>query len=348
MKVAILIDDIKDNAKRWIISCSKMNLEYKVFNLLSNSSVEQINDYSPCFCLVKPPGDILKNKLKFDEKLRQLEQKQYSCYPGSSEVVLHENKVALSSFLIKNRIRHPQTFIIDSTEHLEKEINKISMPIVAKTAIGASGSGVQIIQTKEELNNYKSQVFEKGVKRKFGPNKKNGGFSHWITKAIKSPKYFFKRLRVYSRAFKEKQKGVLILQEYIEHNYEWRCVKIGNPYFGYKKMNINGKASGSKMFEYGEVPESLLNFTKSICERFNFNFMAIDFFENKNEYLVNEMQTIFGHKNPFICKVNDKVGRYIFLNGNWIFEEGNFNTNESYDLRLETAIKLYNSQKNQS
>jgi hypothetical protein len=27
--------------------------------------------------------------------------------------------------------------------------------------------------------------------------------------------------------------------------------------------------------------------------------------------------------------------------GHWVFEEGMFNSNESYDLRLEVALKLY-------
>ena len=38
-------------------------------------------------------------------------------------------------------------------------------------------------------------------------------------------------------------------------------------------------------------------------------------------------------------------GRYVFTNGSWIFEEGNFNTNESYDLRLIEALEIYENGK---
>ena len=69
--------------------------------------------------------------------------------------------------------------------------------------------------------------------------------------------------------------------------------------------------------------------------------MAVDLFQNDSGIFVNELQTIFGHKNPYICKINDKAGRYVLQNNQWVFEEGDFNTNESFDLRLEVAVKLY-------
>ena len=33
--------------------------------------------------------------------------------------------------------------------------------------------------------------------------------------------------------------------------------------------------------------------------------------------------------------------RYIFKENNWVFEKGDFNMNESYDLRLSSAIEFY-------
>jgi hypothetical protein len=40
-------------------------------------------------------------------------------------------------------------------------------------------------------------------------------------------------------------------------------------------------------------------------------------------------------------KVDDCIGRYVFESGSWKFEIGDFNSNESYDLRLQSAIVLY-------
>jgi hypothetical protein len=39
--------------------------------------------------------------------------------------------------------------------------------------------------------------------------------------------------------------------------------------------------------------------------------------------------------------VDGKPGRYIWINNTWVFEEGDFNQNESYNLRVEHIIKKY-------
>jgi hypothetical protein len=70
--------------------------------------------------------------------------------------------------------------------------------------------------------------------------------------------------------------------------------------------------------------------------------MAVDLFEDgSGGYVVNELQTIFGHVQDHIMEVDGKPGRYIHQNNQWVFEPGDFNTNESFDLRLKTAIELY-------
>ena len=73
--------------------------------------------------------------------------------------------------------------------------------------------------------------------------------------------------------------------------------------------------------------------------------MAVDLFEDgKGGYLINELQCIFGHVQKFICQKNGKPGRYRFTGNDWIFEEGMFNTNLSYDIRLEHALSLLKKQ----
>jgi hypothetical protein len=80
---------------------------------------------------------------------------------------------------------------------------------------------------------------------------------------------------------------------------------------------------------------------KSITDKHKLFSQAVDVFESPNGYLVNEMQCIFGQSNTFQMKVDDCVGRYTLQNGSWKFEAGDFNNNESYDLRLQVAIEYY-------
>ena len=79
----------------------------------------------------------------------------------------------------------------------------------------------------------------------------------------------------------------------------------------------------------------------TILYSLGFNSVAIDLFEAHGKYLINEIQTIFGHVQDHILEVEGKPGRYLYQEGRWVFEEGMFNSNESYDLRLEVALKLY-------
>jgi len=136
------------------------------------------------------------------------------------------------------------------------------------------------------------------------------------------------------------QNSFVLLQEYIPHDFEWRVVRIGDSFFAHKKLKMGEKASGSLLKNYDNPPFSILDFVKEVTDRFNFYSQSVDIFETENGYLINEMQCIFGQSDPYQMLVDGKPGRYINKSGKWIFEEGDFNTNESYDLRLQSALEL--------
>lgn len=342
LKVAILRDNNPESSKKWELACQSNDMNFLVIDMLHNDWLDELQNFRPDFCVSRPPGDLQQHKKVFDEKLYFLEKMQkLKVFPGYHETVIYENKASLSYFLKTQGIPHPETFVSYSLKECQKFIKQTHYPIVAKTLIGAAGSGVKIIRSEREASFYVKKVFKTGIRRRYGPNRKTGSPKTWLKKAIKDPTYFFKKLQQYQQINQDVQKGVVLFQQFLPHEYEWRLVKIGESYFAYKKLKIDGQASGSKQFEYGPPPIELLNFTKQLCKKYSFNFMAIDVFHNSQGIFVNELQTIFGHKNSYICKVNGKPGRYIYQNDQWVFEEGDYNTNESYDLRLKTAINLY-------
>ena len=343
MKIAILRDNNSKFSNKWEIACKKRGIKYVVINMLRGNWLDHLNSFSPVFCVSRPPGNDQHHKKVFDEKIFYLENfTQYPVYPGFLETYIYEDKASLAWFLKTNRIPHPTTFVSSCYDESLQFVELASYPIVAKTLIGAAGLGVKIIESSPDGKAYVRKAFTTGIKRDFGPNRKTGSPKSWLIKAIKSPEHFFNKIREYHARTKDVQKGVVIFQAYIQHDFEWRCVRIGESYFAYKKLKIGDKASGSSEFEYGPPPKELLNFTRDLCEKHDFHFMAVDLFHNDNGIYVNELQTIFGHKVPYICKVNNKIGRYLFQNDIWVFQEGDFNTNESYDLRLSVAIELFN------
>jgi len=133
-----------------------------------------------------------------------------------------------------------------------------------------------------------------------------------------------------------------LFQEYIPHNYEWRCARFGYSYFFHKKVTVDGVASGTLNKRFEKPSKELLNFIKEVSNNLNFHSAIFDVFEPKEEsYYVNEIQTYFGQSTDHLMKINGVSGRYLYENEEWVFEEGNFNTNNSNDLRLKHAIHLY-------
>ncbi len=144
----------------------------------------------------------------------------------------------------------------------------------------------------------------------------------------------------------EIHKGFVLAQEFVSHNYEWRCVRIGESFFAHKKIVSGEKASGTLQKGYDNPPISLLNFIKRITDENNLLSVSIDLFEQEiRKFLVNEIQCFFGQSDPYQMKVNNRPGRYLFKDNGWVFEAGDFNKNESYNLRLSHALEQFNQRK---
>ena len=348
MLVGILRNEDPRSSDNWEIACNKHNVNYKVINLTGSRWFEELLTDKFDILLTIPPGSISRYKILYDERLYiVVNLLGYKIFPTYEECIIYENKRMLSYFLKARNIPHPKTCVFYDYLEAQEFIENSKYPFVAKSNIGAAGSGVKIIRTKKEALKYAHKAFKgAGIRRRFGPNRVTGVPSKWFIKAIRNPHYLKMKMREYIERHKDSQYGFVIFQEYITHDFEWRSIKIGDSYFAHKKLKQGDKASGVKGSEFVDPPKKLLEFTKNVCETNNFHSMAIDIFEDdQGGYLVNELQTIFGplDKNYSTfshLKVDGKPGRYIYRDNNWIFEEGDFNTNGSFDLRLGHALKL--------
>jgi hypothetical protein len=218
-------------------------------------------------------------------------------------------------------------------------IQEINWPVVAKSNIGASASGVKILKSLMEAEEYIASAFGKGVKREVGPKWRKLKFTR-VIQLLTTPSIIFKRLKHYQNIQSDVQKGFVILQDYVSHDFEWRVVRIGDSFFAHKKLKVGELASGSLLKNYDNPPLSLFDFVQDMTSKFELHSVAVDIFESGNgNYLVNEVQCIFGQSDQYQMMVDGKVGRYVRQNNEWVFEEGDFNGNQCYDLRLEWVIK---------
>lgn len=345
-KVAILKGEIPGLEDEWIISCEKRRdiVEYIIIDIAAHDWLEQSLSANFDVYLARPAGRRELHKKIYDERLYILNRiLGKTIYPSLDELLIYENKRFLSYWLKANHIPHPETYVFYSREKAAQFVNTAKFPVVSKSNIGAGGKGVIIHKNKKSLLNYNEMVFRgKGATLSWSPNLRKGQLIRRLIKRLSKPFETFSYIRSRKKtAEAEPQKDFILLQEFIQCDHEWRCVKIGNSYFGHKKLRTWGeKISGTSAVSWDVPPERLLNFLKDICEKGNFSSMAIDVFEDYNgNYFVNELQCFFGSKNPHQMINNGKPGRFIIENGKWVFEEGNFNTNNSFDLRLNYILK---------
>jgi len=346
MKVefVILANEDPDDHSLWIKACEKAGMNYRVVDLSKDDWLEEVQKKRFDYLLAKPPGLITKFKELYDERVYILERTLgYKIYPTAEEIFIYENKRFLASWLNANKIPHPETYVFYSREEVFSFLEKTKFPVVGKSNIGASGSGIHILKTKVLAEAHAESVFSgKGVRRRVGPNLKKGNILMRGLDYVFNPSQIKKKLNLYKDISGNKQTDFVIFQEFIPHDYEWRVVRIGDSFFAHKKMVKNEKASGSLVKGYDNPPLNLFDFVKQITDKHKLFSQAVDVFEHNGNYLVNEMQCIFGQSDAYQMKVDGVIGRYTNENGKWIFEAGDFNSNACYDLRLEWVLNQLN------
>lgn len=345
--VCVLANEDSQSQLLWEASLQKSDKikSYDIIDLTSDKWLMLIQQNKFDIFLLKPPGKTELFKRLYDERVLLISQYfNTPIYPSLNEVLIYENKRFLRDWLLLNQLPHPCTNIFfDRKEAQAFILSKNEFPIVGKTNIGASGNGVSILKSQEEAVDYISLAFTKGIKPKNGPKFKKGSLFKKIQKALTTNGFLQQRLKDYKSDLLNIQYHFVILQEFIKHEWEWRCVRIGDSFFAHKKLVKGDMASGTLVKGYDTVPFKLLDFIKKISDENALSSVAIDVFEHNGAYLINEIQCFFGQSDPYQMLVDGKPGRYTNKNNEWVFEEGMFNTNESYDLRLEHAISMLNN-----
>jgi glutathione synthase/RimK-type ligase-like ATP-grasp enzyme len=343
VKIAVLVNEDSQSHVLWesALKKSKEIEFYDIIDLTSDNWLEMINKKQYDLFLLKPPGKTDLFKRLYDERVLLINQyKSTPIFPSLNEILIYENKKFLRDWLMIRNLPHPETHVFfNKTEADDFLKRNISFPIVGKTNIGASGNGVQIIKTREQAEEYLIKAFASGITPKTGPKLTKGSLTKKIYKAFKVKGFLKQRLKDYKSNQLNIQYHFVILQEFIKHEWEWRCVRIGDSFFAHKKIVKGDMASGTLIKGYDPVPIKLLDFIKNISDDNKLSSVAIDVFERNNQFFINEIQCFFGQSDPYQMLVDGKPGKYMFVDNKWVFEEGMFNTNESYDLRLEHALK---------
>lgn len=342
MKICLVYNLASGKEQFWINAFKNAEVDYKVIKLDRNDWMEQVLSESFDFIIALPNGAITDQKQLFDERVYTINKVLgIPIYPKLNELLVYENKRLLSYWLKANNLPHPKTNVFYRYDEAKQFLEKTEYPIVAKSNIGASGSGVHILKTPKKAQKLLDKTFKgRGFPRRSGPNFNKRGVYKRIFSKITDMDFLKKKFSYYKSIKNDLQTKQILFQEFIPHNYEWRTIKIGSTFISHQKVLRGDRASGSGEKRFISPDIKMLEFVKEVAQRLSFESGSFDLFENENgKYLINEIQAYYG--TPHIMKVNGVSGRYIDKESEWIFEKGDFSFNYTCNLRLKHAMHLY-------
>ncbi len=345
-RLAILRNEMARDHVQWVEACEQLahRITWDVIDLTADDWWERLCQGRYDGLLAQPTGWTSRMKALYDDRITRIERDLHlPMIPCMAEIMIYENKRALASWLRTNAVPHPETHVFDSPEGALRFLEGTAFPLVAKTSMGAGGSGVRVLRSAEEAKKYVRTTFHgQGAPRASGPKWKSPGFLLRALRKLSDPSELMERLRAYRSISNDAQRDHVLFQAFVAHRFEWRAVRIGDSFFAHKKLVQGEKASGSLLKEYGDPPLALLEFVRELTQRHGFRSVAVDVFENPTGgYLVNEIQCVFGQSDPYQMLVNGEPGRYRHDQDAWRFEPGDFNRYGSYLLRLQYFLDLF-------
>ncbi|WP_028469765.1 ATP-grasp domain-containing protein [Neptunomonas japonica] len=293
----------------YVLACQDLNVNYKVVDITSNSWNDEIEKYQPDAILAWPTVVTSVDKSIFDTRLKLISDVMcVPVFPSLDGLWFWESKHRMTDWLNIHGYITPKTWMFNSCKAALVFSKTCKLPIVFKSESGSGGRGVRIFKSRTLLNSFIRSYFRKG----FLTNDRHKLDNEW---------------------------GNIFLQEYLERADEWRIMRVGDSFFGYKKLAVNGLHSGSSQWEYAAPPIELLNDCKRISDDNKLYSVAIDYFISTGKTYINEVQVYFGmaYKSE-MCVVDNKAGRFIEGAKGWEFEAGSFCSNNLCNERVKFVI----------
>ena len=317
-----------------VAACKDLGVDCEVVDILSSDWIENVRKAADCDGFFCPSNCISSDKKNIqDERYYFVSQvMKRPIYPDYFGLYIHENKRNMAAFLELNNYPHVKTKVFTDRKDALAYLDTCSYPVVVKANVGAGASKVRIAG--------KSKA-KRMCRKCFAHNDDN--------------RFLFLNLGLlYSNKVKglpfvdlhNIQKDYFLVQEYTPIKHEWRILKIGDSYFGHQKLLKGQFASGSGKVGWVAPPKELLLLVKDICDKGGFLCMDVDIFESLDgKYYVNELQASFGSFLDYQMKIDGKPGRYRYVDGEFVFEEGEFNVFNSNRLKIEHFVQLLSSGK---
>jgi len=306
-----VFEDYMSYHKDYLIACRELGVSYRVLDLSASDWIEQVRA-SGCDAFLAWPSPIpLAWKGMFDDRLRLLEEDLgLPLFPSAKEAWLYESKRRQRDWLESHDLPHARSWIFYDEAEARAFVKASPLPIVFKTDSGASATGVTIVRERTQGLRLVREAFGRGVAlKRYDP--------------------------------RDRQRGSAYFQEYLPDVVEWRMVRIGRSYFGYRKERKGDFHSASKDWSWLDPPRPLLELLHRVTEAGGFESMDVDLcLTQAGRTVVNELETVFGARTPVDqMRIKGVPGRYLREGeGQWRFEPGDFSRNACANLRVEHLL----------
>lgn len=295
----------------YVRACEELKISYEVIDLAAADWMGRVKS-SDCDLFLFWPAVVHSFwKRLGDERMRIISGwMNKPVYPSFEAVWIHESKSRMHYWMEQNNVPHPKTWVFYDEDDASAFAKACALPVVFKSDMGSGASGVRVCRKRQEIYSLIKKCFR-------------AGFRNW-------------RQGPYDR-----QVGSIIFQEYVPVSAEWRVLRFGDSFFGHAKKRSGDFHSGTGEVDWKTPPIKLLEFAYQITEKGALTGTDIDIFETESgDYLVNEIQAVFGSIRPYQMLVDGKPGRFVRATaGEWSFVEGMFCQNACSTLRVVDAVR---------
>lgn len=308
-------------------ACEELGIDHQIVDITCANWLQNVKEATDCdgfFC----PSSCISQEIKSIQDERYFFVSQVlkrPIYPNFLGLYTHESKRNMAAFLELYDYPHAKTRVFTSNKEAIEYLNQCSYPIIIKANVGAAASKVRIVRSKRQAICMAKQCLPTRFKSL------RAGLEYSV--------------KIWGLPFPDRhnpQKDYFLVQEFVPNIlHEWRILKIGDSYFGHQKLLKGDFASGSGLVGWVKPPFELLDLVRDICEKGNFPCMDVDVFETaEGKFYVNELQASFGSYLDYQMMIDGKHGRFVYKNGKYTFEEGDFNVLGSTKLKIEHFAQL--------
>lgn len=241
--------------------------------------------------------------------------------PSYEILLAHENKGFQEVMRNKLDIGNlPGQYVFDLDQ-----INQL-LPFVLKTVDGSGSAGVRLIKSEEDLISIKDNYNRLPVKRT-------------IKNLVRSKQLPAENYSLYSYFYKPFKR--FVVQPFLDDlSCDYRILVVEQRFYAMRRDVRKGdfRASGSKKFNYDDVPNELLDYSEEIFHKLNNPFISMDLaFKNGKPYLIELQGTNFGSS-----VIRKSSGYYVREGKGWKFLKEKSLHEETFSYGLLSYVKRKN------